>query len=249
MSLRKEIEQDIYEMLDNADPSGANTERMRALFTSMKTDTEFYRYMDRFFSDPDRNYVVSYKPYENPVTIQFIERLFKQYDIPLYEYLYKPFINEDVEDPPRTVHKHLVVDVPVKRLKQMIFTKNHTVINPTKVDPRTGQVTGSDKVARMTSPELYSMIVQNQFNSAKEIFGPMADDADAAYEMARIIQRDGEVELKDLPDDPINKTSLNTIDYYMLGSCIVTNLLDESGYVLPITMKAKEDTTSTINRA
>lgn len=248
MSLRKEIEQEIYDMLDSADPSGANTERMRSFFSNMKDDREFYRYFDRFYNNDDMNYVVTYKPYENPVTVRFIENLFDKYNLELYEYVYKPFLNEDVDDPPRTVHKHLVIDIPVKRLKQMIFTKNHTAINPTKVDPRSGQVSGHDKVARMTTPELYSMIVQNQFNSAKELYGPMADDTSAAYEMARIIQRDGEVELKDLPDDPINRTALTTIGYYMYGSCVATNLLDESGYVLPVTLKAKEDKTSTIKR-
>ena len=38
------------------------------------------------------------------------------------------------------------------------------------------------------------------------------------FEMLRAIQRDGEVELRDLPNDPVNKVTLNTINVFMLGS-------------------------------
>lgn len=245
--LRREIEADIYNMLDDADPSGLNTTRMKNLFTKM-SDKEFFQYMDEFYNNPDKNYVVSYKPFDNPITVEFIEDLMDKYGIPLYEYVYKPFLNGDTEDPPRTVYKQLVVDVPVKRLKQMVQVKNHAAVNPTKIDPRTGQTTGHDRVARITQPELYSLIAQNQYNAAKEFFGPMADDIKAQNEMERIIQKDGEVHLSDLSDDPVDHISLNTIAYYLYGAALVTNMLDQSGYVLPITQEAKEEKSSTIRR-
>lgn len=246
-ALRKEIETAIYDMLDDADPSGANSTRMKELFRPM-SDKQFYQYMNEFFDNPDMNYVVSYKPYDNPVTVEFIEKLLDKYGIPLYEYVYKPFINNDLEDPPRTVYKQMVVDIPIKRLKQMVQVKNHAAVNPTKIDPRTGQSTGHDRVARVTQPELYSLIAQNQYNAAKEYYGPMADDIRAQNEMEKAIQRDGEVSLDDLSDDPIDRVSLNTIGYYMYGGGIATNLLDQTGYVLPITAKAREEKTSTITR-
>ena len=247
MTLRKEIETAIYEMLDDADPSGANTARMKNLFSPM-SDKQFYQYMDRFFNDPAMNYTVTYKPYENPVTVEFIEKLCGKYGIPLYEYVYKPFLTMDQEDPPRTVHKQLVLDVPVKRLKQMVQVKNHAAVNPTKVDPRMGQPTGHDRVARITQPELYSLIAQNQYNAAVESYGPMSDDLKAQHDMERAIQKTGEVEMADMKSDPIDRVSINTIAYYLYGGGIATNLLDQSGYVLPITQKAREEKSSTIDR-
>lgn len=247
MSLRKEIENDIYEMLDDADPSGANSNRMREFFKPM-SDQQFYMYMDQFYADPDQNYTVSYKPYDNPVTVEFIEKIMAKHGIPLYEYVYKPFLTGDTEDPPRTTHKQMVVDVPVKRLKQMVQIKNHVAVNPNKVDPRTGQMSGHDRVARVTQPELYSLIAQNQYNAAREYFGPMADDLKAQREMERRILRDGEVSLKDLDVEPTDMVSLNTIAYYLYGGCIRTNLLDPTGYVLPITQKEREAKSSTIDR-
>lgn len=247
MSLRNEIETAIYTMLDDADPSGSNTERMKTFLSAMN-DKQFYTYFDRFYADQNMNYNVTYQLCDNPVTVEFVEKLCDKYKIPLYEYVYKPFLNGDTKDPPRTVHKILVIDIPNKRLKQMIMSKNHMSVNPTKVDAKTGQMTGHDRVGRVTTPELYSLIVQNQLNVAKEEYGPLADDPRAANEMIRLIQRDGEVSLKDLPDDPLDKVAMTTIAYYMLGAGLITNMLDESGYVLPITARGDEEDSSAIQR-
>ena len=76
----------------------------------------------------------------------------------------------------------------------------------------------------------------------------MADDVEAHYEMLRLIQRDGEVELRDLPSDPTSKVTMNTINTFMIGSCLQSNFVDESGYILPITLKGKEDEKAIIDR-
>lgn len=246
-SLRKEIESDIYRIYDDLDQSGENTERVRSFFAEMD-DKKFFKYVEEFYSNPDKNYTCAYHPYDNPVTCDFVTAICKKYGIPLYEYLYEPYLNENTEDPPRTQYKILVLDIPIKRLKQMVQTGTHVSIDPTNVDAKTGQVTGHDKVARTTTPELYSLIVQNQYNAAKEQYGPLGDNQKAFYEMSRIIQRDGEVSLEDLPDDPIDKVALNTVNYYLIGSGLKTNLLDATGYLLPITQKGLDENKKSIKR-
>lgn len=243
--LRREIEQDFYDFLDRCDPSGRNTERLKQLFVTMD-DKQFFKYIDRFFDDPKANIQVGYLPYDNPVSVDFINKLAKAEGIPLYEIIYKPYVTGDVDDPPASIHPVLVLDVPIKRLKQMINTKNHATISATKRDAQTGQVTGSDRGGRVTDVEAYSMIVQELYACAQESYGPMADDEAAAFEMMRRIQQDGEFELADLPDDPLNRKTTNTIQYYIWGSCLVTNLLERSGYVLPITAKGNEDRATSI---
>ena len=66
--------------------------------------------------------------------------------------------------------------------------------------------------------------------------------------MQKRILRDGEVSLEDLPNDPLNKVTMNTINAFILGSGISSNLIDETGYLLPITLKSREDKSSTIKR-
>lgn len=248
MSVRTELETELYEFIDACDPSGRNTERMRGLLKPMD-DAAFYKFFDEFFENPNKNIQIGYEAFDNPVTIQFLEKIAKKYGISIYETIYKPYVTGDVMNPPASVHPVLVMDVPIKRLKQMVITKNHTSVTNTKKDAKTGQVTGSDKTARITDVECYSLIVQELYACAQESYGPMADDEAASFEMQRRIQRDGEVSLKDLPSDPLSKVTTNTIYYMMTGSCVTSNLIEETGYILPITLKDKETKSSTIERS
>lgn len=247
MSTRSELEKELYEFTDDCDPTGRNTERLRALLKPMD-DKTFYKFMDEFFENEKKNIQIGYEAFNNPVNIQFIEKLAKKYDIPLYEIVYKPYLTGDIANPPASVHPVLVLDIPIKRLKQMVVAKSHTSLTNTKRDAKTGQVTGSDKTARVTDVEAYSLIVQELYACAQESYGPMADDQAASFEMQRQIQKNGEVSLADLPKDPLSKTTTNTIFYMMLGAGVTTNLIEESGYILPLTMMAKEDQSSTIDR-
>jgi len=245
--VRKELETEIYDFMDDLDPSGKNTERMRQFFLSM-SDAQFYRYMIRFFNDADMNFTVAYEPLNNPVTVDFAVKIGNKHGIPIMEYVYMPYLTGDTENPPASVYPVLVVDVPIKRLKQMVISKSHTSISNTKRDARTNQVTGDDKTARVTDVETFSLIVQELYATAEEEFGPMSDDSAAMYEMLRLIQRDGEVSLRDLPKDPTNRTTMNTIEMYMLASGLCTNMIEQSGYVLPITLKSQDERSSTIKK-
>ena len=247
MSTRTELEEEIYSFIDDLDPSGKNTERMRKLFKSMD-DKHFYRYMDRFFNDDEMQFEVGYEAFDNPVTIPFIEKISKKHHIQLYETVYKPYLTNDTENPPASLYPVMVLVLPIKRLKQMVMTKSHTSVSNTKRDAFTGQVTGSDKTARVTDVEAFSLVVQELYSSAQEYYGPMSDDGAAMYEMLRLIQRDGEVSLKDLPKDNLNKMTMNTLNYFMLGSGLCSNMIDETGYMLPSTIMAREDKTSVMER-
>lgn len=249
MTLRQEIEKDILSLYDTLDPSGKNTERMRALLKSFKTDREFYQFFEKFYEDKDQNFSVSYEPYNNPVTVEFVEKAAKKRGVPIYERIYMPYLDDsDPDNPPGSVHPVMVLVYPLKRLKQMIFKKNHSATTATKRNPETGQVTGADKTARETDTETFSLIVQNQYNSAREFYGPRADDMAAKYEMMRLIQQNGEVSLSELPNDPMDKVTMNTLNYYMLGACLTTNFIEDSGYLLPITLEARENKDTTIKR-
>lgn len=247
MSTRTELEEEIYTFIDDLDPSGKNSERMKQLFKKMD-DKHFYQYMDHFFNDDNMQFEVAYEAFDNPVTVPFIDKISKKHHIPLYEKVYKPYLTNNTENPPASVYPVMVVMVPIKRLKQMVMTKSHTSVTNTKRDAFTGQVTGSDKTARVTDVEAFSLIVQELYSCAQEYYGPMSDDSAAMYEMLRLIQRDGEVSLSDLPKDNLNKMTMNTLNYFMLGSGLCSNMIDESGYLLPSTIKSEEDKISAVKK-
>lgn len=247
MSVRSELESDIYELMDDMDPTGKNTERMRNFLKAMD-DRTFYKYMDEFFDNDKKLFPVGYEAYNNPVDMNFCHAVAKKQGVPIYERVYRPYLNGDTEDPPGTVQPIMVLDVPVKRLKQMAQSKNHVSTSANKRDPKTGQVTGEDRTARVTDVEAFSLLSMGQYHAAQEFYGPMGDDMEAHYEMMRLIQRDGEVELKDLPNDPLNKVTLNTINVFMLGSGLACNWVTSDGHMLPNTLRGNEARSSTIDR-
>lgn len=247
MSKRTEFEKELYAFLDDMDPSGRNTERMKSFLSSMN-DKKFYKYMIDFLSDPDKYIQVGYQAFDNPVDTDFIEKIAKKYNIELYEYITKPYVTRDKEHPPSTVNKVLVVNIPIKRLKQTVISKSHASITNSKRDARTGQVTGSDKTGRVTDVEAYSLVAQELYQVAQEEYGPLSDDEQQFMTMLRKIQEDGEVSLKDLPNDPLNKTTMNTIYLFSLGAGITTNLIEDSGYLLPITLRSQEEAKNRIRR-
>lgn len=247
MSVRTELEAEIYELMDDMDPTGRNTERMRNFLKAMD-DKHFYKYMDEFFDNDQKLFPVAYEPYDNPVNMNFIHDVAKKQGVPIYERVYRPYLNGNTEDPPGTVQPIMVLDVPVKRLKQMAQSKNHASTAGDKRDPRTGQVTGEDRTARVTDVEAFSLLSMGQYHAAQEFYGPMADDTEAHYEMLRAIQRDGEVELRDLPNNPESKVTLNTINAFMLGAGLACNWINDEGYILPITLQGREEHSSTIDR-
>ena len=249
-ALRKDIEHDIITLLDDMDPSGKNTKRMTD-FLGQMDDKTFFKFIDEFFDNENKLVPVGYEAYNNPVTLRFAHNVAKKHNVPIYEYVYRPYASDDPEDwkdPPGTVNKIMVIDVPVKRLKQMAQSKNHVSTASSKRDPRTGQVSGEDKTARITDVETYAALAMGQYNAVQEAFGPMADDLAAHEEMLRQIQRNGEVELADLPNDPLDKVTINSINALLTGACIRTNLVDATGLMLPITMKGREDHATTIDR-
>ena len=83
MSTRTQIEKEMYEFLDDMDPSGKNTERLRKFFKTMD-DKQFYKYMVDFLSDDNKYIQVGYEAFDNPVSMEFIDKSSRKYDIPLY---------------------------------------------------------------------------------------------------------------------------------------------------------------------
>lgn len=247
MSLRTEIENEIYSLYDDVDTSGRNTDRIRAFFKT-KTDKEFYEYMDNFFDTYDLNFNISFIPQDNNINMDRIHEIADNHGIEIYEYIFRPDLSGDPNDPIGSVEKIATMDIPVKRLQQTLLTKNHTTTSISKRNQEVGQATGDDKIARMTDTEGYSMIVQNQYNSAREMYTFRADDMSMKADAMKQIAETGELVLDEIKNDTLNKTTMNTINYYMLGSCLKTNFIDKNGYLLPSTIMSREEKNTTIRR-
>lgn len=68
----------------------------------------------------------------------------------------------------------------------------------------------------------------------QELHGPRADDPVMKREMQQSISTKGYVMLDDLTNLSVNKTTLNTVDTYLMGMQLKSNLVTDS-YILPKT--------------
>ena len=91
---RKEIEEMIYGFYDALDPSGANTDKMKAYFQPM-TDAQFEKFFKTFLKDEDENFTLDIVEYEHDLKFEHAEAAAKFLGIPLFETVYMPHLTMD----------------------------------------------------------------------------------------------------------------------------------------------------------
>lgn len=228
---RKEIEQLIYDTFDAMDPSGMNTERYRNEFSNMD-DKQFEKFMKDFLKNPDENFILEIAEFENDLTMDNMEKAAKVLGIPLYEYVYMPHLTMDKKNIVVSKEKCLVGYINVKRTQQLLHKKNGISVSNEKVSALTGQVTAKDKNSRDSDIEATLLVSLDADAILQELHGPRADDMVMKREMMNSIATKGYVSLEDLPNVPTNKTTLTSVNTYIIGSQLKSDLISDS-YILP----------------
>ena len=126
----------------------------------------------------------------------------------------------------------------LKKLKQIITKKSGYNTNIDVRNPKTGQIVGNAKGVE-SDRELESLVLQNMDATIKEFTRAKADDMEAKNKMYNQINTTGQVSLKDLTSDKSSQVARNTVDVYLIGSSIMTNLLEED-YMTPYTLSMKK---------
>lgn len=213
------------------DPSGENTKRYVDKFSKM-SDDQFDKYIRNFFADDSQQFYLEIIEYQRDIKYQYIENAAKFLGVPLYETVFLPHINHDLNNVVVTPEKVPVGYIHEKRMMQTLEKKNSGSTSNAQRNPLTGQVTGDDKNGRNSDVETYSLLATGAEHALKEFLGPRADDEVARTEMAAAISKNGYVSERDLSNDKKNKTSLNTLNVYFLMQGFKTNLIG-SGNLLP----------------
>lgn len=228
---RKKFMKMLLDTFNLLDPSGDNAKKYEKFFSSM-SDDQFDKYIHKFFADDSQQFYLEIVEYMRDIKYENIEKAAKYLGVPLYETVYLPHINHDLENVTVTPEKVPVGYIHEKRMMQTLEKKNSGSTSNTQRNPLTGQVTGDDKNGRNSDVETYSLLATGAEYALKEFLGPRADDEVARNEMATAIAKNGYVSMKDLTNDKANKTSLNTLNIYFLMQGFKTNLIG-SGNLLP----------------
>lgn len=237
---RERIEDLVYKVFNAIDSTGHNTKRYKAFFGGMD-DKKFDAWCKKFFYDDKMNFYYEVIPYKVEPTMEGAKKASDILRVPMFERVYMPFLGSYDDGGEKVVYatptEVAVFYIGVKRLQQMINTKNHTSISIDARNPKTGTVIGHDKNSRNSDTENISLIATDMLATAREMNGPRADDMEMKLEMFKQINQDGYVSMEKLPSRKENKVALNTLNTYYLAAGIVTDLVND-GLVLQRT-KAK----------
>lgn len=227
----------IKEVYDKLDPSGINSKSRIEALKSL-SDKEFEEFMIRMFKDDSLNFIldiVEFDEVREPNMTNVINAA-EVLDIPLEDYIALPFLNKDLEYP--IVSKVKMIDgyIPMKRMQQTVLKKNSTSINISKRSPTTGQVIGEDKNGKASDMEIAALIVKGATRYNEETVGPRSDGMARKNQFYGQILEKGYCSLDELDAGIEDRTTLNTVNVYLLGMCIKTDLVTD-GYILPRTAK------------
>lgn len=234
---RKKIENIIKDVYSYMDKSGLNWNKYKEAFDKMD-DKAFFKWVEAFEKNPKLNFHLEVLPFKNEPDFSQIDAALKYLDVPFEEYVYFP--DEALDGKPiRSKIKVPVGYCFMKRLQQMVSKKTQISTSVKQRSMINGQVTGDSKVSRNSDVESYALILQNENETLKELLGPRADNSGQRRAMYNSIARDGYVRRKDLEasDSVFEKAVLNTLDCYMLGAGIKSDLITDDNS-LPCSIKS-----------
>lgn len=223
---RKQMEDIIYSTFTALDPTGVNTEKYKQMFSKMN-NAQFDTFFKKFFKDENMYLTLDTVEYENSLKLEYVEKAAKILDIPLFEKIAMPFINKDKEHPVVTKYECPVGYIHIKRMQQILSKKNTTSTEISQRSQLTGQVTGKDKNARDSDQENFALVTMEADNTLRELLGPRADDNVMKTQMYNEIARKGYVSINELTNKVENKTTLNTVDVYLIGMGIKSDLVTD----------------------
>ncbi len=222
---RKVMEQTIYDFFTALDPSGVNTEKYKDLFKDM-SDASFFKFLEEnLFQDEYACLILDTVDYERDLKIENVQKAADFLGVPLMEKVVMPFANMDTDQPVVSKFEVPVGYVHIKRVQQLLFKKNSTSTDISQRSALTGQVTAKDKNGRQSDTENFALLALNSEYILKELMGPRADDMQMKQEMYAQIAKKGFVSLEELPNNVDNKTTLNTLDVYLMGMDIKSDLI------------------------
>ena len=213
---RNKMEDLIYKTFNALDKTHRNTDRYKSMFSNMN-DKQFDDFFKKLFANENMYLILTIIDYEIDLKIEDIEAAASVLKVPLFEKVACPHYTMDKNNVVVTKAAVPVGYCHIKRPQQILAKKNGL---STTIDTRsslTGQVTGGDKNGRESDLENTSLSSLGVTNVMKELNGPRADDLTMKQQMYTKIANDGYVSLEDLDSDPANKTTLNTVDVFLMG--------------------------------
>ena len=229
---RLKAERLVYQVMDQLDPSGRNSDFWKAEFAKMNDD-QFKKYISGNFP-----FYFQTGAFKEP-TMDQISKALDILKVPLLESVYMPFKYKDANGRPMKTKPCMVVYIHMKRMKQLLTKKNGMSIDTKTRDMRTGLLTGVDKNGKESDHEFESLAISGLYDTMKEMSRSRADAMEDKSVMNNTIKTTGYVSVKDLPEDINDSLSKNLLSTYFIGAQLMSNLVNQE-YMVPYTYLNKQ---------
>ncbi len=240
-NFRKEVEDLVYTFMDMFDPSGKSRNIWKEQFDAHPDDKDFVNFIRSILNDEQRYFspeIAAFDKERQPKLSNY-KKIADFIGVPLEEYVVLPYMNTDTG-----TSKEITTPTPVpvgylhmKRMQQIVRKKNKLTLEADKRDQRTGQVIAEDKGGRLSDADMYSLVTIGAEPVLKEFYGPRADSEEAREKMYKSMREGTRLpRLSDLPDKKSDKVALNTLNVYIMGAGLMSDVIRKD-YVLPITVK------------
>jgi hypothetical protein len=218
---RDKIETMVLEVVKRMDNDKMlNYKRYQTLFKTM-SDDEFESWANEMGHELDDTIQMFQLPFEEMKMTQ-IKSAAEYLKMPLEEYIW--YRHNDLQGI-RTKMRVPVGFVHIKRVQQLLAKKNRYAFDTDDITLKTGTVKGESKVASLSDPETFMLTALNADAALREFLGPRSDNQSAKQDMYRSIAKDGYVSLENLEGDITRSTTLNTMNVYLLGAGIKSDLI------------------------
>ena len=218
---RKKIEAYVLDIIQTAEPSGANTERYKAFFASMD-DKAFDAWIEALRSGKARIDLVT--PNQKVVLKSAnIIAAAKKVGVELFERL--RLYDEKTGMYYITPQKYFVARLPVRRVKQFLMDKISVPESDTKTDLLTGQVLKPDKGSSISLVEAQIIHAKGLDKSLVELMGVRGGNAAAYAALKGSIASTGQAELNAVVTDSPSRSAV-VASVYLRCMHIDNNLVE-----------------------
>ena len=231
---RKEVEMIVYKLMDILDPTEQNSNWYKDKFRKMN-DKQFFEFFQQEFPLKFQMKLFEIEPTLNQeyTAADFLK-------IPIMEYLHMPFMYRNKDNiPVETNYPALVIYVPMKKMKQFVSKKNSMSVNITERNMKTGRLINKDKNGNTSDREMEALAVMGMENTMRELSTFRADTVKAKNEFYATIAAKNMVSLKDVFVEQDDSIARNTLNVYLIGAHINSNLINVGDYT-PQTLKNKQ---------
>ena len=178
-------------------------------------------------------------PFNNEPKMPDIINAFKVLDKPLLEKVALPYLAKDNNGKAVQSKECLVGYMNIKRLKQMLTKKNNTALEIANRDMKSGRLLGHDKGGLESNKEFEGALALGLENTTAEYARIKAAAMKAKAETYNTINTKGEVSFKDIDTDKTDSIAKNTMNVYLIGANLHSNLIDED-YYTPLSLEKKK---------